>query len=269
TRLHTGQAIGVLAGAVQPGDEAAGTGITMIAGHGDINVQAQSDTLQIAAKGLVNVQSANSHIDWAAAKKITLQTAGGAQIVIEGGGITVQCPGKITVHAATKSMVGAERTTYQPPPLPRVPMEPVPARLDIQLADIPGPSGVPLAHASWEILLMSGGVTFERVLFSGESDAQGRLRLDTAQQETLIAECSRRPNDVWLSVLGELRPLWLERERDDWTDDKRAVHALAALDYSDEPHWGLGPGRPSSDEAVARIDTGGSAHKLWSELKKA
>ncbi|MED5622483.1 type VI secretion system Vgr family protein, partial [Ideonella sp. BN130291] len=40
TRLHTGQAIGVLAGAVQPGDEAAGTGITMIAGHGDINVQA-------------------------------------------------------------------------------------------------------------------------------------------------------------------------------------------------------------------------------------
>ncbi|MED5618258.1 DUF2345 domain-containing protein, partial [Ideonella sp. BN130291] len=119
TRLHTGQAIGVLAGAVQPGDEAAGTGITMIAGHGDINVQAQSDTLQIAAKGLVNVQSANGHIDWAAAKKITLQTAGGAQIVIEGGGITVQCPGKITVHAATKSMVGAGTESYAMPVMPQ------------------------------------------------------------------------------------------------------------------------------------------------------
>jgi type VI secretion system secreted protein VgrG len=118
-RLHTGQAIGVLAGAVQPGDEAAGTGITMIAGYGDVNVQAQSDTLQIAAKGLVNVQSANSHIDWAAAKKITLQTAGGAQIVIEGGGITVQCPGKITVHAATKSMVGAQVVQYTLPTLPK------------------------------------------------------------------------------------------------------------------------------------------------------
>ena len=34
-------------------------------------------------------------------KKITLTTAGGAQIVISGEGITVQCPGQITVKAAT------------------------------------------------------------------------------------------------------------------------------------------------------------------------
>ncbi len=118
-RLHTGQAIGVLAGAVQPGDEAAGTGLTMIAGHGDVVVQAQSATMQIAAKGLVNVQSASSHVDWAAAKKITLQTSGGASITIEGGGITTQCPGKITVKAATKSMTSASGDSYVMPVLPK------------------------------------------------------------------------------------------------------------------------------------------------------
>jgi len=117
-RLHTGQAIGVLAGAVQPGSEAAGTGLTMIAGHGDVVVQAQSDTMQIAAKGLVNVQSASSHVDWAAAKKITLQTSGGASITIEGGGITTQCPGKITVKAATKSMTSGGSADYGLTPLP-------------------------------------------------------------------------------------------------------------------------------------------------------
>jgi type VI secretion system secreted protein VgrG len=53
----------------------------------------------VQARDEVNVISANAHIDWAAAKKISLSTAGGANITIEGGNITVQCPGKIKVHA--------------------------------------------------------------------------------------------------------------------------------------------------------------------------
>jgi hypothetical protein len=65
---YAGQAIGVLAGAIQPGTQAAGTGLTLIAGQGDIELQAQADTMQVAAKG-VTIQSANAHIDWAAAKQ--------------------------------------------------------------------------------------------------------------------------------------------------------------------------------------------------------
>jgi type VI secretion system VgrG family protein len=123
-RLHTGQAIGVLAGAVQAsagkaGDQAAGTGITLIAGRGDVQMQAQSDTLHIAAEGAVNVQSAHAHVDWAAAKKITLRTAAGASIVIEGAGITVQCSGTITVHAATKDFVGAAAVRFAMPSFKR------------------------------------------------------------------------------------------------------------------------------------------------------
>jgi type VI secretion system secreted protein VgrG len=117
-RIHTGQAIGMLAGAIKLGTEAIGKGLTMIAAHGDIEMQAQSGAMQIAAKGNVSVQSANSRIDWAAAKRIVLSTAGGASIVIEGGNVTVQCPGKITVHASKKSFLPAEKAEFVMPVMP-------------------------------------------------------------------------------------------------------------------------------------------------------
>jgi type VI secretion system secreted protein VgrG len=118
-RVHSGQSLGVLAGAVQAGDGAKGSGLTLIAGQGPVTVQAQSGPMQVAAKDCVHIQSATAHIDWAAAKKITLATAGGAQIVISGEGITVQCPGKITVRAASKSFVGPGSETYPLPALPQ------------------------------------------------------------------------------------------------------------------------------------------------------
>jgi type VI secretion system secreted protein VgrG len=118
-RIHSGQAIGVLAGAVAAGDQAAGKGITLIAGKGDIEIQAQADTLQVAAKLDISIQSKTAHIDWAAAKRIVLSTAGGASITIEGGNITTECPGTITVKAGTKSFVGAENSQTVLPELPR------------------------------------------------------------------------------------------------------------------------------------------------------
>jgi uncharacterized protein (DUF2345 family) len=75
--------------------------------------------MQIAAKKDVTIQSASTHIDWAAAKKIVLATAGGANITIEGGNITVMCPGKITVRAGTKSFVGPESLPYGLPLMPQ------------------------------------------------------------------------------------------------------------------------------------------------------
>ena len=87
----------------------------MIAGKGDIEVQAQADKMQVAAKLDVTIQSANAHIDWAAAKRIVMSVAGGASITLEGGNITVMCPGMMTVRAGVKSFVGPEAASY---PLP-------------------------------------------------------------------------------------------------------------------------------------------------------
>jgi uncharacterized protein (DUF2345 family) len=115
-RLHTGQALGMLGGAVKPGDKE--LGVQLVAARESIDIQAQSDTLQIQAKGAVNVKSVNAHIDWAAAKKISIATAGGANITIDGGNITVQCPGKLTIHAGKKSFEGPAKDEYVMPVMP-------------------------------------------------------------------------------------------------------------------------------------------------------
>lgn len=111
-RIHAGQAIGMLAGVTKPGTEAVGKGLTLISGRGDMEVQAQSGTMQMAAKDKLTVQSATAHVDWAAAKRISMSTAGGANITIEGGNIRVQCPGKITVKAGKKSFAGPQQESY-------------------------------------------------------------------------------------------------------------------------------------------------------------
>jgi len=116
-RIHSGQAIGVLGGVIQAGQEAAGKGLTLIAAQGDTVLQAQAGPLQVASQGTLTVQSASAHIDWASAKKITLSTASGANITLEGGNITVQCPGTITVKAGTKSFAGGGSESYSMPTL--------------------------------------------------------------------------------------------------------------------------------------------------------
>jgi uncharacterized protein (DUF2345 family) len=115
-RLHTGQAIGVLGGAVKAGE--GGVGLQLIAAKDAVDIQAQADELRVQARDEVNVVSANAHIDWAAAKRISLSTAGGANITIEGGNITLQCPGKIAVRAGKKSFSDPEQFSY---PLPAFP----------------------------------------------------------------------------------------------------------------------------------------------------
>ena len=115
-RVHAGQAIGMLGGVVKAGEN--NIGLQLIAAKQAIDVQAQADVLNVQAREEVNIVSAAAHIDWAAAKSIRLSTAGGANITIEGGNITVQCPGKITVHAGKKSFIGPESMAYAMPGLP-------------------------------------------------------------------------------------------------------------------------------------------------------
>ncbi|QTQ35918.1 type VI secretion system Vgr family protein [Aromatoleum petrolei] len=111
-RIHAGQAIGLVAGAIRPGDDH--TGIRLIAAKGDIELQAQSDELKLLARDDLKLVSAGANIDFAAAKKIVLSVEGGASITIDGG-ITVACPGTITVHASKKSFGGPTSLSYDAP----------------------------------------------------------------------------------------------------------------------------------------------------------
>jgi type VI secretion system secreted protein VgrG len=118
-RIHTGQAIGILAGAVQPGGEAAGKGLTMIAAQGAIDLQAQAGAAQLAAKDMLEIKTAQGVVNIAAAKKVVLAVSGGASISIDGGSLTVECPGKITVQAGIKSMVGPGTAETPAPDMPK------------------------------------------------------------------------------------------------------------------------------------------------------
>ena len=117
-RVQTGQAIGVLAGAIQPGTEATGKGLTMIAAQGPIDLQAQAGPAQVAAKQTLELKTASGNVNIAGAKRVVLAVSGGASITIEGGQFTAQCPGKITVKAGKKAMVGPGTMSWAMPKMP-------------------------------------------------------------------------------------------------------------------------------------------------------
>jgi type VI secretion system secreted protein VgrG len=162
-RVHSGQAIGILCGAVESVDGI--TGLQLIAGKGPVDYQAQADDIKMQARDEISVISANAHIDWAAAKSISLSTSAGANISITGGNITVQCPGKIMVHAGTKKFSGPSSIGSEMPVLPRGL-----AQFDekFQLVD---PAGEPLANMRYAISKESGGK------IEGISDGQGMIPL--------------------------------------------------------------------------------------------
>lgn len=145
-RIHAGQAIGLLAGAIQAGE--GNTGIKLIAARDDIDLQTQSDEMKLQAKKEVKLVSANAHIDFAAAKKIHLAVQGGASITIDGG-IIVQCPGTITVHASKKSFSGPTSLSREMNTWPQ-------SQFDDQYTLYNESTGEPLANCGVELTRMDG-----------------------------------------------------------------------------------------------------------------
>jgi uncharacterized protein (DUF2345 family) len=259
-RVHTGQAIGLLGGAIQPGTEAVGTGVTMIAGSGDLDFQSQAATMQLAALKDVILQSQSAGIDWAAARKITLSTAGGASIVIEGGNVTFECPGTITVHAGSKHFVGAASQDVAMPALPLAPMPPdVPCAFNLTLKDVPGPHGSPISQAEWSIVrAKSAGnaLVSQDVLLQGITGDQGELTLSDADAKTLREAYDDAPGLIWIVSEGHVHGLELSVNRGDWTERQATVQALDAMGYSDTPQYAENRTIDEFHLPLARQETG-------------
>lgn len=103
-RIHSGQAIGWLAHAIE--GEADPVALALVTAEGKLEFEAQHDVLKFQSRDELKIVSANAEVELAAGKTVHLTTSGGASITIEGGNIVVACPGNITVHAAKKSFVG-------------------------------------------------------------------------------------------------------------------------------------------------------------------
>lgn len=162
--LHGGQAIGLLAGAAQAGEE--GRGLSLIAAQGPISIQAQNDQLNLDSRKALQIASSNASVDLTAATAIKLATAGGASIEIEGGNITVQCPGTLTIHAAQHRFAGPTQLSREMNDWPVT-------RFDERIKIVYG-NGEPARSYRYEITREDGA------LISGVTDDQGWTTLQKA-----------------------------------------------------------------------------------------
>lgn len=93
-------------------------GIRMFAAKGKVEIQAQSDDLDIIAEKVLRLLSTTDRIEIGAKTEILL-TAGGSSIRLNQAGITEGTSGAWTAHASTHSMPGPEKSTYPLPVMPR------------------------------------------------------------------------------------------------------------------------------------------------------
>ncbi|WP_432722888.1 type VI secretion system tip protein TssI/VgrG [Jeongeupia wiesaeckerbachi] len=92
--------------------------LKLIAAKGKVQVQAQSDSIEInAAKDIQ--QTANKNIHVVAGEEILL-TAGGGYIRLKGGNIEIHCPGKVDVKGADHSFSGPAKKEISMPRYPLV-----------------------------------------------------------------------------------------------------------------------------------------------------
>ncbi|KVD74822.1 type VI secretion system Vgr family protein [Burkholderia ubonensis] len=92
-------------------------GIKLFAGKGKVEIQAQSDSIEVTAQKTVKVLSATDRIEIAADQGILLTSSGG-YIRIAGGNIEIHAPGKVDVKGASHAFSGPASMGY-PLPSPR------------------------------------------------------------------------------------------------------------------------------------------------------
>ncbi|MEZ2311768.1 type VI secretion system Vgr family protein [Paraburkholderia sp. RCC_158] len=80
-------------------------GMKLFAAKGKVEIQAQSNNLEITAQKTLKLLSATERIDVAAKQEILL-TSGGAYVRISGGNIEIHAPGKIDIKGSQHSFAG-------------------------------------------------------------------------------------------------------------------------------------------------------------------
>lgn len=277
-RLHAGQAIGMLACAVE-GGAGDGNALSVVAGTGELNVQAQHDEVRLQSKQALRAASAQGVVELAAGKTIHIATSGGASVTIEGGNITFNCPGTITVHASKKSFVGPAELARELPVFPVPSFAPEPMDFNFWLQDMPGPTGNPLAETSWKIIKNRGkpaGAVLrdpKRVLLEGATDADGQVVLDDEQKQLLAREYASTPSQLWLLYPGHSVQINVARDKGDWDDDQRLRMELGAAGFTSVVRTDMVAIRQQGEmdyarSALERFDQSGTSTKLKDFIKR-
>jgi len=86
-------------------------GIKAYAGHGKVDIQAQSDDLDLIAEKLLRIVSVKDKVHISAPEEILL-TAGNSYIKIDSSGVEIGSNGDYTVHTASHKFLGAKSMPF-------------------------------------------------------------------------------------------------------------------------------------------------------------
>jgi type VI secretion system secreted protein VgrG len=144
---------------------ASNAGAKLFAAKGKVEVQAQSDDLDIIAEKVLRLLSTTSRIEIHAKDEIML-SAGGSSVKIDASGITNLTSGKWIAHASMHSMPGPATHSYVMPHIPKTDIR----KSDLEFRHLTN-WGEPFAGAAYKAILSDGSVR------KGTLDAQGIARI--------------------------------------------------------------------------------------------
>lgn len=98
-------------------------GLKLFAAKGKIEIQAQSDGLDLLASKQVHIASADADVLIAGGSK-TAMTSGGAYFTMEGGSVVFNCPGDFKINAASFSFDGPASFKLPSPSFPKSDFKP-------------------------------------------------------------------------------------------------------------------------------------------------
>jgi type VI secretion system secreted protein VgrG len=140
-------------------------GIKLFAAKGKVEVQSQSDDLDLIAEKVVRLLSTTSRIEIHAKEEVTI-SAGGSFIKINGSGITNGTPGTWSAQASMHTMPGPANKPYVMPHVAKPELQ----KNDVEFRHLTD-WGAPLAGAAYKATLSDGSVR------KGILDALGVARI--------------------------------------------------------------------------------------------
>lgn len=143
-------------------------GMKLFAGRGKVEIQAQSDALDLIAEKELRVFSTKDQVKISSPKEIML-TAGSSYIKINASGVEIGTPGKVEIKSDKFNISGPASKPHIMAALPRadLDLEPLPNAMKITLASA---IGAPV-YANEPFVLYEDGVEIAK----GLTDAEGNL----------------------------------------------------------------------------------------------
>lgn len=140
-------------------------GIRAIAAAGPVSIQAHTDALALMADKAVTVTSSADGVEVLAQKKVVLH-GGSSSITLDGGAITFETPGVLSVKGAGHPLIGGGGRPFTLDRLPDTRVK----LFDQQVRAINELTGEPIAGLPYKLTTESGEIHY------GETDSEGRTR---------------------------------------------------------------------------------------------